>query len=172
MSDLLCEITAGECAVLLEQAANLVLDLKGKVYRAEGPGPIGGVGEQVRHVAEFFAAFLAGIDRGEVDYDARARDPRIEADPTFAGERLAEIGSRLSETVWNDKTLRVRMDDGSTCFTTSSVARELRILASHTVHHFAIIRMLLDGNENRLPAGFGVAPATQRYRAGLADCGD
>ena len=164
MTDILCEDTACECAALLEQAADLVLAVKGRTYRQDGPGPIGGLGEQVRHLTEFYQAFFAGLAQGRVDYDARPRDARVEADPAFAGEVLAELGTQLRETPWSDTPIDVRMDDAGACFTRSSVARELRFLASHTVHHFAIIRLLLGGDEARMPARFGVAPATVRHR--------
>jgi len=163
-----CTRTAAECAALLGQAANVVLGSKGSAYRAAGPGPIGGIGEQIRHVAELFQGFLGGLATGTIDYDARPRDPRIERDPAFAGEVLAGLRAQLEAPGWADGPLRVRMDAADGAFSDSTVARELRFLASHTVHHFAIVRLLLAGTGHPLPPGFGIAPATQRHRAALA----
>ncbi|UCF67889.1 MAG: DinB family protein [Acidobacteriota bacterium] len=45
----------------------------------------------------------------------------------------------------------------------SSVGRELRFLLSHTVHHFAIIGLMLRMLGGEPPAAFGVAPSTLDY---------
>jgi hypothetical protein len=42
----------------------------------------------------------------------------------------------------------------------STVGRELQFLVSHTVHHFALIRLLLGGEGPVLGPDFGVAPST------------
>jgi hypothetical protein len=38
-------------------------------------------------------------------------------------------------------------------------------LLGHTVHHNAIIAMIVDRHGLKLPQGFGVAPSTQRHQA-------
>jgi hypothetical protein len=39
----------------------------------------------------------------------------------------------------------------------------LQFLCSHTVHHFALIKLLLDGTGVDLAPEFGVAPSTLAY---------
>ena len=160
---------ATECQELLAEAESLVIDLKGTVYRMPGPGPIGGVGAQVRHLTDFFGAFLDGLAAGRVDYDRRPRDPRIESDPARAGEALAEIQSRIETQDWPAGPLQVCMDDERARWTTSSVERELRFLHTHTIHHFAIIRLLLETSGYRVAPGFGLAPSTMLHRSRLAE---
>ena len=46
---------------------------------------------------------------------------------------------------------------------TTSVARELVFLASHTIHHMAIIGMLAEQAGVKVSADFGVHPSTLRY---------
>ena len=51
-------------------------------------------------------------------------------------------------------------------FSRSSVLRELQFLVSHTVHHYAIIKLhlQLQGCDTARLVSFGVAPSTQSYR--------
>jgi hypothetical protein len=43
------------------------------------------------------------------------------------------------------------------------MARELGMLLSHTVHHYALIAMLLRARGIEPPADFGVAPSTRAH---------
>ena len=54
-------------------------------------------------------------------------------------------------------------DDAAPPWSTSSVERELQFLSSHTVHHYALIAVILRLNGVQPEEGFGVAPSTQRY---------
>jgi uncharacterized damage-inducible protein DinB len=159
---------ARECADLLAEAENVVAGLKGVIYRSPGAGPIGGVGAQVRHLIEFYSAFLGGLEEQRVDYDRRARDARIETDPARAGEALAELQARLGRESWPAGTIEIRMDEDSERFVPSSVERELRFLHTHTIHHFAIIRLLLEECGVRVAPGFGMAPSTLLHRDRIA----
>jgi hypothetical protein len=51
------------------------------------------------------------------------------------------------------------------CFMESSISRELQVLSSHTVHHFALIAMTLRMHGVEMDADFGMAPSTLRYLA-------
>ena len=73
--------------------------------------------------------------------------------------------------VRHDRALMVRMEDaGPTpdCWMSSSLARELQMLSSHTIHHFALIAMTLRAHGVELDADFGVAPSTLRARGRAA----
>jgi hypothetical protein len=65
------------------------------------------------------------------------------------------------------------MEDGDTSevqdsFMRSSVSRELQVLSSHTIHHFALIAMTLRAHGVDLDPEFGMAPSTLRYLASKA----
>ena len=49
----------------------------------------------------------------------------------------------------------------------SSVERELQVLLSHTVHHYALIAVALRLHGHPVDEEFGVAPSTLRYWASL-----
>ena len=52
-------------------------------------------------------------------------------------------------------------------FLTSSIGRELQILSSHTIHHFALIAMTLRAMGYHVDRDFGMAPSTLRFNAAL-----
>ena len=49
-------------------------------------------------------------------------------------------------------------------YLTSSLARELQTLASHTIHHYALIAMAVRAFGVEVDANFGMAPSTLRYQ--------
>jgi uncharacterized damage-inducible protein DinB len=57
---------------------------------------------------------------------------------------------------------------GRDAFAASTPDRELQFLASHTVHHFALVALLLRLAGVSVPDGFGVATATARHREAAA----
>jgi hypothetical protein len=72
---------------------------------------------------------------------------------------------RFNAIIW------VRMEDAAAVcepFMESSIDRELQVLSSHTIHHFALIAMTLRLHGVEMPPDFGMAPSTLRYQAEAA----
>ena len=129
------------------------------------------VAGHLRHILEFYECFLDGLEWSHIDYDARRRDASIERSQAAAIQRIESIIERLrgAPQLRGDSVIWVRMEDvDADCpadpFTTSSVSRELQVLSSHTIHHFALIGMTLRAHGVVLDEDFGVAPSTLRYR--------
>ena len=82
--------------------------------------------------------------------------------------RLLSIAERLKSdaTLHHDAMLSVAME-GSPADSEllSSIGRELEAVRSHTVHHFALISVLLRYYGLPVPSDFGVSQATLLYRA-------
>lgn len=130
------------------------------------------LGPHLRHVIEHYEALLTGLDDGLVDYDARPRDRRVERDPALARSRCEQLAdsyaARLSRP-WPD-TLVVACDAGvdgaDRHLAGSTPARELLFVASHAVHHYALLRLALAPLGLHLPDGVGKAPSTLRHERG------
>lgn len=153
--------------VLLRQGMALLECLSDRRYAdpVRGWAP---VGAQYRHVLEHYQAFLAGIDAGCVNYDDRARDARLERFRHAALEATRSCLAALEALEGrDDRTVEVHMDSGAgpdrLDWRSSSAGRELQFLCSHTVHHFALIKLLLDGAVE-LDRDFGMAPSTLAYQ--------
>lgn len=129
------------------------------------------VSGHVRHVIEFYESFLNGLDEFRVDYDARQRDRSLESSRETAVQRIQVLVERLStdSRLQCDFVVWVRAEDAAQAglrdgYLLSSIGRELQSLASHTVHHLALIGFLLRLMGEETPDDFGVAPSTLAYR--------
>ena len=125
-------------------------------------------GGHLRHVVEFYQTFINGLATPHIDYDARRRDTAIENSRVAAGAAIRSIIRYLENSpfVRADGILWVRMEDAEAAgggFLASSVARELQVLSSHTIHHFALIAVTLRAHGVTLDPDFGMAPSTLRY---------
>lgn len=154
----------------LEQGAALAAVLPIENYQANAPGTqSGSVGAHLRHCIEFYRSLLAAVDSGDLDYDLRPRDNELESDPMQAALALHDLVRKLPKLATKDLSAMIRVrhdydDDGEAAWAASTLARELNFLLSHTVHHYALIAAQLRQAGVMLPEGFGVSPATQRYR--------
>lgn len=131
-----------------------------------------GVGPHFRHCLDFYRCFLRDLESGRIDYDLRDRGPELE---TSISAAIAAVETIVAELVSIDehqamRTIEVHHDEVpgegvGTSWQHSTVARELRFLASHTVHHYALIAYL--ARELGIEPGdeFGVAPATLEFWA-------
>ena len=158
---------------LLNQAIRLVDGLPDALFTcATSFTPGGNVGRHLRHCLDFYDSFLRGFLSGRVDYVHRARDEEVETRRSRALERLHDAARRLERIAPAEleRPLFVRAEDepigaspgSGTCWSRSTVHRELQFLASHTVHHFALIAVLLRTLGHEPPAEFGIAPSTLR----------
>jgi hypothetical protein len=120
-------------------------------------------------VLEHYLCFLQGLPARRIDYDARARDERIESSRAAALDATRDVlAALLHLDPHGDPAVEIQMDSGSgdlgEDWRASSVGRELQFLCSHTVHHFALIKLLLEGAGVELAVEFGVAPSTLAYQ--------
>ncbi|MCG6658136.1 hypothetical protein HOP52_10255 [Halomonas campisalis] len=152
----------------LSQLRELVAELAPEHYRRPfGAQGRHSLGKHVRHIIDHYDALMAGAGVGRLDYEARERDARLEDEPTLAAERLAELRAdlvRIAEPVSTPLSLGYPTEGASVSLTLStSLARELAFLTSHTVHHMAIIGLLAEQLDIALPEDFGVHPSTLRH---------
>ncbi len=159
----------------LGQAIALLETVPAHSYTEPAPGlPQHRAGAQLRHVIEFYESFFRGLADAHIDYDARRRDLSLEGSQHSAIRRLTELTAQLEHVNSGvcDLILHVRMEDSDSnqdCWLTSSVSRELQALSSHTIHHFALIAVAIQAHGVDVPADFGVAPSTLRYRSQQAE---
>jgi hypothetical protein len=151
--------------LLIEQAMALAAACIGP----ERPHYAGPLGAHLRHVIEHYEALLFPERAGIVDYDARARDAELEATPSLALAGLLALNQALARCPAGrlDQVLSVRGRTGALgefdFQTPSSLGRELAFLASHTVHHFALLAGTCTQQGIATPEGFGKAPATRAH---------
>lgn len=159
-------------AETLGQGRDLVASLPAPAYIRKVPQAFdASIGGHYRHCLDHFGGLLGGIDAGELNYDLRRRDPRIEEDPAFALEmtdRLLASARELDESMLGRPLLvraRVSATGEESPGVASTAGREVMYAIAHAVHHYALIGVIGRIQGLDLPAGFGVAPSTLQHRA-------
>ena len=130
------------------------------------------LGQHLRHILEFYICLQNGMEIGQICYDNRDRDKRIEESKEFARIKIAEI----KEFIYNvdtDLTIQLQanysLKDIKSNVINSSLYRELAYAMDHTIHHLAIIKIGLKALNNiQVDENFGVAPSTIRYKQACA----
>lgn len=147
---------------LLELEA-VLLQMDGKVYTTPATQLFGAtIGQHVRHIIELFQCLEAGYETGEVNYDKRKRNLRIETDVLFAIQLMHEITDGI-KACNKDLTLYAGVDAEGAIHT--NYMRELYYNLEHTIHHMALIRIGIgELSTLQIPANFGLAPSTIQYR--------
>ena len=124
-------------------------------------------GKHCRHIIDHYEAFLKATEEtGRINYEHRQREEVLETDPQAAVERLSSICGGLEKLSETSERLPLELDHWTgmkTVANPSSIGRELVFLSSHTVHHMAIISLLLEQMGIVPPREFGVNPSTLRH---------
>lgn len=164
----------GDAILVLQQARTLLETLSPGAFTHAHPGIYNsGVGPHLRHAIDHFDGFFNGLEAGCIDYDARKRDPRLETDQDFAITRIAQLIQATRNVPATDlcRVVESRMNCGcseETC--QSTVRRELQFLISHTIHHYALMALILRHQGIDPGPEFGMAPSTLRHRERTAPC--
>jgi hypothetical protein len=133
----------------------------------------GSIGGHYRHCLDHFTSLLRALDRDEVDYDRRERDPRIETEPAFALNLTRHMRENLQRLTSQDlaRSVRTRCEvsyvHGNSPLTVSTYGRELVYAIAHAIHHYALISVMARLLEVDLPGHFGVAPSTVAHQSGI-----
>jgi uncharacterized damage-inducible protein DinB len=152
-------------AVTLRQLKAVIRPLARAEYTRREVNASGSIGAHVRHCLDHVCALERGIATGEISYDHRTRDTVIEHDPELAAARLTRAISRVGRIgdylLERPMTLVAQIDGtGQRLRVPTSIGRELAFVISHTIHHSAMIAVLLEHTGHDVPDRFGLAPTT------------
>lgn len=152
----------------LEAADNIIRQLPPETYnRIESPYFESCLGKHIRHILDHYLCFARDLKSGEIDYDQRQRDSRLETDKDYALTVIQDITiffNQLIDSHFQDRPLSVRLcndvelPQGES--TDSSMRRELQFLQGHAVHHYALIASMLRFYGISTSREFGIAPST------------
>ena len=153
---------------LLDELEILLGGVAPDMYGARIVAPVSGsIGEHVRHCLDHVSALFAADRCSTLSYDRRHRGTAVETDPAEALRRILQLKSALD--AWStrslDEPIRVTSmisPSGDAVTGWSTLARELAFVVSHTIHHQAIIGVLLAMDGHAVPERFGHSPSTPR----------
>lgn len=163
------KVLAQDNRELLTQVLNLLQDLTKETFtEALTRLHSGSIGGHIRHILEHYVCLRQSqslAEKSAVNYDARARDLRLETDLAFTHAYTLELSDWLS-SLESDSPLNVFCSTNcgqDTKPVSSTLKRELVFLHSHTTHHMAIIRLLMMEFNFVLPSEFGKASSTLKH---------
>jgi uncharacterized damage-inducible protein DinB len=153
---------------LLDEMEALLIGLDAETYSGRfAPGISGSIGEHVRHCLDHLAALLTVDPAATLSYDRRRRGTAVETDASAAIRQIAEHRRVLG--TWGrrslDEPIRVSSliaASGESVTGWSTLGRELAFVMSHTIHHQALIAVLLAIRGLGVPDRLGYAPSTPR----------
>lgn len=124
------------------------------------------IGQHVRHIIELFQCLENGYDEGQVNYEKRKRDLRIETEKDFAAGLLVDVHQGLHK---ENKELQLEAcydeHEMEPITIATNFYREVAYNLEHTIHHMALIRVgITEVSTIELPEEFGVASSTIKYR--------
>ena len=122
-------------------------------------------GRHFRHVLNFYQKLLSSSD-GSTNYEQRVRDAHIENDSSRALHLVDELRATLrhwleeSDSCPKLEKIAFTGRNGIILQVSSCLERELKAVADHTLHHYALIALLLRNWGYVLPQEFGIASST------------
>ncbi len=151
----------------LNQVRSLIVSVEDTVGASADLYATTGIGMHVRHIADHFRAFQAGVISGTVDYDVRRRESVLERRSDLGLLEIQGLITWLQTAAFDEVPITVVSE--ISCLQTeteqfqSNTNRELLYLVNHTIHHAAYAALLARQHGVTHAPGIGHAPATASY---------
>lgn len=151
---------------LLRQLGTLVESLTDAEYSRKPVGVVtSSIGGHVRHNLDHIDALLRGLRVGEIDYDHRERGTAIETDRQEALAAISRLECEVDGFPWEEAPAELELTtllapDVPPLRVATNPSRELAFVVSHTIHHNALIGVMVKLLGRVPPADFGYAPST------------
>ena len=159
------EILIAENIKVLRQSQKLIAQMSDRLFAEIGaPTLASSVGAQFRHCLDFYQCFLRGMKNNKIDYDQRERNELLETNRARAMERIEALTEGLWKLSFGEEQATLWVKQDSPYWSVSSLRRELQFLLSHTVHHQALIGLMLQVQGFVPEPEIGVAPSTLEHR--------
>jgi len=165
----------GAAQDVLLQGLGLLFELGDHTFSRTAGAPFNAsIGQHYRHVLEHFQSLIKGQRSGEINYDARERNVRIESEVTYASIATCDVLRALKR--YTEETLArnchvtnsVGYSSPQAATFQSNISRELAYCVGHAIHHYAIIRLICHEVGITVLPEFGIAPSTLRHLSSVA----
>ncbi|MCH8257765.1 MAG: hypothetical protein IIA75_07705 [Proteobacteria bacterium] len=131
------------------------------------------IGKHIRHIIDHYNCFFKHLAQAYIDYDDRTRENAVETKTHQACKELSNIILQLGKfNAHQAKPIRIYITatpDTNPEPAASSLQRELLFLQSHTIHHMAVIQLLLNRIGISVDTSFALAPSPASYNQSVAN---
>lgn len=120
------------------------------------------IGMHVRHIIELYQCLLNQYEEGIINYDKRPRNTYLENNIDIALKEVKLLTEKISNYENKPLKLIASFIQEQNITINTYYFRELLFNVDHTIHHFAIIRIIIENEFKHilLPEHFGYAFAT------------
>ena len=144
------------------------------------------IGKHIRHIIDHYLCLINGmksditngVTGNKIAYDERSREQQYESNLPIARQKIDQVClqlKNLESTTNGDLSNRKVKVSCSTSVAQSTaievdstLQRELVFLHSHALHHFALIKMILQNHGIAVAEHFGIAPSTVKHMNAVA----
>jgi uncharacterized damage-inducible protein DinB len=149
----------------LQSLREVLAQLDADAYQSASSRASGSVGGHVRHCLDHVGALVSASCGAELTYDSRLRGTPVERDPSVAMAAIDRVCFQLDKLQQRpfERAVRLRFlarPSGPAAELTSTLGREVAFVLQHTIHHCAIVAILLEREGIAVPERFGYAPST------------
>lgn len=172
---------------LLDELCQAISTISDQTYAHANPNqPANSIANHIRHICEHYTCLFTAIKQWHsrslaenetssvllIDYDARPRDNQAFSTRTSANEAISNIMQCLkalvADTNLPSQIIQVAMStfcNATSIQAPSTIYRELQFLHGHSVHHLAVISLLLQQVGIEMPRSFGTAASTLKFES-------
>jgi len=144
----------------LDELIQLVSKLNDEQYTYVPKENTASIGRHLRHTLEIFLLLVDHYDKGQINYESRARNLALEEDRALVIYQLNYLKKQFDKP---DKPLELINNQ---LVIKTSYHRELVYQLEHIIHHNAIIRPAVESFlADVIQENFGYAPSTIKYQA-------
>ena len=152
---------------LLENLSKRIGTLTIAQYTWQHKNSSSSIGKHIRHIIDHYTCFFRTLAESYVDYDNRTRVSVLETSVVAASVLLNEIVHQLSDLrhfTPGQISVYISIDPNERVAPVeSNLKRELLFLQSHTLHHMAVIQLMLDLLGVQVEPEFAYAPSTKKF---------
>jgi uncharacterized damage-inducible protein DinB len=159
---------------ILDQLSNAIVQLTDTEFTHPSETLSGSsLGQHLRHTLEFFFCLEHGCGKGLINYDKRAHDKLVETDKEMALlaiDRIRQFIFKQTQDIPLLLEVGYDLNGDENVSVKTNYFRELTYNIEHAVHHMAIMKIGIRevAPYASMPADFGVAASTLRYREVMA----
>lgn len=152
---------------LLEDLSKTIGTLTDAQYTWQYDSSVSSIGKHIRHIIDHYSCFFRTLSDNYINYDNRARVSVLETKVDAASNKLNDITNRLSELRGSTPGriyIIISVDPNEKVTPVeSNLKRELLFLQSHTLHHMAVIQLMLGLLGSQVDPDFAYAPSTKIF---------
>ncbi len=156
---------------LLESLSLTIGSLTNAQYVWQHNESTGSIGKHIRHIIDHYTCFFETLSHAYVNYDDRPRVNTVETKTHRACKELSNIVLQLSRfNAHQANPVHIYISatpDKDPVPAESSLQRELLFLQSHTIHHMAVIQLMLNSLGISVGSDFALSPSTISYNQSI-----